>query len=94
MGRKSKPIYAICAEYGEEFLVYNEFLLMCKSCKLLVPVKKRARIADHLQTRVHLERKAVRMAEVSKEQQHSTSKQRVVDHPNASGQDHDLEEVS
>ena len=90
MGRKSKPILAICAEFGDEFMVYNEFLLMCKSCKLLVPVKKRARIAEHLQTRMHLEKATAR--NTSEEDQ--LSPHRAHDDPNAAVGQEDPDEVS
>ena len=89
MGRKSKPIFAICAEYGDEFMVYNEFLLMCKSCKLLVPVKKRSRIAEHLTHRDHLERKADKIKEMENPKP-ETLKAPV---PDTQTQEQDFEEV-
>jgi hypothetical protein len=67
MGRlgQRKQIWDVQREFADDFTVVNESLLLCKFCDTIVRWRKKTRIHEHLQTKMHAERKEARLAQPS-----------------------------
>lgn len=60
MGRK-KDVWNVQSEFSDDFTVVNNSLLLCKFCDSVVNWKKKTRIYEHLQTKMHSEKKEAKI---------------------------------
>ena len=67
MGRlgQRKHVSDVQREFAGDFTVINDSLLLCKFCDTVVNWKKKTRIYEHLQTRMHSEKKEAKLSQTS-----------------------------
>ena len=63
-GTPRKRIWDVQREFSEDFTVVNETLLLCKFCNTIVKWHKKTRIYEHLQTKMHAERKESKLIQM------------------------------
>ena len=63
MGRlgQRKHVSDVQREFSADFTVVNDSLLLCKFCDTVVNWKKKTRIYEHLQTKMHADRKEAKL---------------------------------
>ena len=69
MGRlgQRKHVSDVQREFAGDFTVINDSLLLCKFCDTVVNWKKKTRIYEHLQTRMHSEKKEAKLTQKSRQ---------------------------
>ena len=69
MGRlgQRKHVSDVQREFSGDFTVINDSLLLCKFCDTVVNWKKKTRIYEHLQTRMHSEKKEAKLSQKSRQ---------------------------
>ena len=69
MGRlgQRKHVSDVQREFAGDFTVINDSLLLCKFCDTVVNWKKKTRIYEHLQTRMHSEKKEAKLSQKSRQ---------------------------
>ena len=75
MGRlgQRKHVSDVQREFAGDFTVINDSLLLCKFCDTVVNWKKKTRIYEHLQTRMHSEKKEAKLTSKQKTRQNATA---------------------
>lgn len=61
MGQR-KDVWDVQREFADDFTVINDSLLLCKFCDNVVNWKKKTRIYEHLQTKMHAEKKEAKQS--------------------------------
>ena len=75
MGRlgQRKHVSDVQREFAGDLTVINDSLLLCKFCDTVVNWKKKTRIYEHLQTRMHSEKKEAKLTSKQKTRQNATA---------------------
>lgn len=58
---KTKLIWDVQREYSNDFTVINDSLLLCKFCDSIVNWRKKSRVQEHMNTKMHQDRKEAKL---------------------------------